>query len=250
MDNAGFSNTFSFNRFFYLRSHVTDNRAGAVMHYIGVMRQGHVTLETEDLTISASAGEAFYIPCGCRYVSRWEDAALVRFDSLGFHLFPDGQNRRYLLQKLPMNEARMALCDRIAEEGAINCRSVGTLYQLLSELLPEMVSEPTDPRAAIVEKAAAYMVLHPECSAKELARHCSTSQSGLYAAFQLSAGITPVEMKHRIQTDKAVNLLTTTDLSVEEISDRLGFSSAAYFRRVLHQTTGKTPREIRKTALF
>ena len=57
-------------------------------------------------------------------------------------------------------------------------------------------------------------------------------------------------MKHRLQTEKAVTLLTATDLSVEEISSQLGFSSAAYFRRVLRQITGKTPREIRKTAVF
>ena len=48
--------------------------------------------------------------------------------------------------------------------------------------------------------------------------------------------------------DYAGNLLTTTDASVQEISDRLGFSSGSYFRKVLRSYTGKTPGQIRKHA--
>jgi len=250
MDNAGFSNRFRFVSISFAKRHVTDNRGGVDRHFIGYMRQGHVTLETEGRTVTARAGEAFYIPSGCRYISRWEDAENIRFESFGFMLFPDRTNRHYPLQKLYPDAEGFRLLDALAENPEVSCRSVGLLFTFLGRMLPRMESEPLDARAAIVEKAVSYMAQNLEFSAQELARHCSTSQSGLYAAFQQSAGITPVEMKHRLQAERAVTLLTTTDLSVEEISSQLGFSSAAYFRRVLRQITGKTPREIRKASLY
>ncbi len=37
------------------------------------------------------------------------------------------------------------------------------------------------------------------------------------------------------------------DASIEEISERLGFETAIYFRRLFKAQTGKTPCEYRKT---
>ena len=41
-----------------------------------------------------------------------------------------------------------------------------------------------------------------------------------------------------------------TDKKIEEISSMLNFSSSSYFRKILKQHTGKTPREIRKNRGF
>ena len=35
-------------------------------------------------------------------------------------------------------------------------------------------------------------------------------------------------------------------MSIEEISDRLGFQSTAYFRKIMKEYKGKAPAEIRK----
>jgi transcriptional regulator GlxA family with amidase domain len=45
-------------------------------------------------------------------------------------------------------------------------------------------------------------------------------------------------------------MLTTTNKSVQEISDILGFSSTSYFRKILKLYTDKTPLKIRKEAVF
>ena len=44
----------------------------------------------------------------------------------------------------------------------------------------------------------------------------------------------------------AVRELEHTSLSVEEISDKLGFPNTAYFRKIVKRYTGKTPSVIRK----
>ena len=72
------------------------------------------------------------------------------------------------------------------------------------------------------------------------------SESGIYAFFKSYGGTTPIEVKNRILINRAVDLLTTTDLSVEEICSRVGFCNAAYFRKQLRRVTGKTPHEIRR----
>ena len=63
--------------------------------------------------------------------------------------------------------------------------------------------------------------------------------------FRREVGLTPVRYRHTLLVQEAMGLLLRTNLTVEEISDRLGFSSSCYFRRVFSSIAGKTPREIR-----
>ena len=72
--------------------------------------------------------------------------------------------------------------------------------------------------------------------------------SALYHIFKTENNLTPNELIQKIRCDKAVVLLTTTNKSIQEISDILEFSSTSYFRKVLYRYTQKTPKEIRKTS--
>lgn len=249
MDDARFSTTFLFRTFTFGPRHHTDNRAGVDRHFVGFLRRGNARFVTETGEVPVREGEAFYIPSGCRYESFWTDPEAVCFDSFGFQLLPGTGAVRYPLQILPADGEILALLEELHSHQAVDCRSVGALYRLLGLALPRMRSLPSCRRAALVEEAARYMTDHWDCSAQELSRHLGVSASGLYAAFQY-AGTTPVEMKHRLQAERAERLLTTTDLSVEEISAALGFSSSAYFRRVFFSVTGRTPRQARKDRAF
>ena len=72
------------------------------------------------------------------------------------------------------------------------------------------------------------------------------SESSLYAFFRSYANTTPVQVKNAMLVERAVTLLGSTDLPIEVISDRVGFQSVAYFRRLLRAHTGKTPGAIRR----
>ena len=97
-----------------------------------------------------------------------------------------------------------------------------------------------------IELARKYMAEHTNAKISDVAKHCSMSQSGIYLLFKQNLNQTPNEVRLEIICDKAVELLSTTALSVQEISDRLGFSSTSYFRKTLKAHTGKAPLEIRK----
>jgi len=132
----------------------------------------------------------------------------------------------------------------------VNSLSVGLLYTLFGLAEKHMAVEIIDRHNDIVEQAMLYMHRHNKVCAEDIARHCGISISTLYYAFRHSIKKTPLEVWHEIQCQKATDMLTGTDLSVEEISGSLGFSSSSHMRRILLQKTGKTPREIRRSGMF
>ncbi|MCP9482024.1 AraC family transcriptional regulator [Shimia sp. CNT1-13L.2] len=62
------------------------------------------------------------------------------------------------------------------------------------------------------------------------------------------AGLTAADMLNQMIQHEARTLLTRSDLPMNEIADRLGFGSAAYFSRFSQQHFGAAPSQIRKTA--
>jgi len=44
----------------------------------------------------------------------------------------------------------------------------------------------------------------------------------------------------------ALHLLSSTDMTIEEISEECGFSSSNYFRKVFKNITKASPKELRK----
>ena len=74
------------------------------------------------------------------------------------------------------------------------------------------------------------------------------SESAFYATFKKTTGLTPIEKKHAIQAQKAEILLKTTNLSIEDICDKIGFNSVKHFRNVMLKRYNQTPFQIRKGA--
>lgn len=61
------------------------------------------------------------------------------------------------------------------------------------------------------------------------------------------AGLTAADMLNQMVQHEARNLLLRTDLPVQEIAERLGFGSAAYFSRFSQQHFGASPTQLRKS---
>ena len=102
----------------------------------------------------------------------------------------------------------------------------------------------------ITELALEYMQTHPEYHMSDVADYWGISRTSLYELFKKAIDKTPVEIKQQMLCEKASELLMTTDLSVEEISSQLGFSSSAYFRKVFKKHLDKTPLDVRKNSQF
>lgn len=249
MEGTLFRDKFLFTRYRFDRPHITDNRKGITCHYFGYMREGRARLVSADRTVEVREGDLFYLPSGLSYQSYWEGDPNVCFDSYLFDFLPEGDGGTYALQKIKQSEEAAALLARLGEyEIVTDCRTLGYFFLLFAAVRPSMEKQSASRAHTVVATALAHMEQLSELNIPELARHCRVSESGLFAAFRAEKQSTPLACFHRLQAERAVRLLTSTDLSVEEIASRLGFCSTAYFRRILHRTLGTTPREIRRAA--
>lgn len=255
MNNALFCKSFTFKTISFSGCRHTDNSRGTECHFFARMLKGKgriVTLDKKEMTVCA--GDVFYLPMGLKYHSYWSgdggDDNGVIWESYRFTLLPTRSAKNYKMQKIRVNCEDKEILDRLSKDKEVSPYSVAQLYLFWSHVLPSLSEDISDPKDILMEKAKEYISENPDFKVPELARHCGMSESGLYAFFKSRAGITPIEMKNKMKVEEAVSLLCSTDLSVEEISERLGFGTAAYFRNIVKRYTGKTPMKIRKEEEF
>lgn len=78
------------------------------------------------------------------------------------------------------------------------------------------------------------------------AAHMSNmSRSHFHAVFKQITGKTYIEFLNNLRVKHADKLLKTTDLEIEAIAFRSGFTSVSHFYKVFKETTGTTPKKIR-----
>ena len=255
MEQLLFCKAFAFQTIRMKSFHHTDNSSGIHSHYIARMRSGSGIIRAisgEELHLHP--GDIFYLPAGLQYHSYWTinetGDRSVSWESYGFTHFPIPNETRYNMQKISPSIEAIQWLDRLSQDQTVSPASVGYLYLFLSEVLPHLRISELNPKIALLHTAFDYIRRNESFTVSELARACSISESGLYALFRDYAHTTPIEIKHRITAERAVTLLTTTDLPVEMIASDLGICSSAFLRRILKKQTGLTPSQIRKEAKF
>ena len=246
MENFELYSSFAFKNYHRTSGKHTDSSAGCAYHYIGYLYRGSARIISEKDTLELQAGDLFYIPKGCRYHSYWYDGA--NFDSFAFSAIPQKEHISYCLQKLDMTQEVKILHKELAADRTVSPGSVATLYKLLWVLMPTMRQHTYDKGGVLARTISNAIYEQPDVSTEAIAKKCGVSQSTVYHLLKKELGKTPNRLRQEAKCQQAVRLLTCTDLSVEEISVRLGFSSSSYMRKLLHSTTGKTPLQLRKAA--
>lgn len=80
-----------------------------------------------------------------------------------------------------------------------------------------------------------------ELSAKFLTDRLAMSRASLYNKVKALTGMGVNDYINRIRIERSVHLLTTTDMSINEISYETGFSYPRYFSTSFKQMKGMTP---------
>lgn len=114
-------------------------------------------------------------------------------------------------------------------------------YILLKSMIRPDLSES-------MQKAVDYISgnLQTELSVKSISKEINVSKSVLYKNFHAHLGCTVSEYIHTKRIERAMELITDTDLSIEEISQRVGFSSASYFSKIFKKQIGMSPLKYKK----
>lgn len=246
MNDTVFCTNFVFNEYCYPETYHRDNSHGVDYHYIGRIKHGRGRILAERQTLEIGENEMFYIPKGCKYHSYWIAEGYVKFDSIGFLYFPTAAPNGYTLQKIPYDEALFAAFRPLSEDKSVNAASIGALYRLLGLLEPILLPASTKREVAVYENLLLLMERNPHMTIPEYAALCKVSESLLYHYVKQVANKTPNRLRQEVLCKKASALLSTTGYTVEQICDTLGFSSAAYFRKVFESVYQKTPSAVRK----
>jgi transcriptional regulator GlxA family with amidase domain len=105
-----------------------------------------------------------------------------------------------------------------------------------------------DPSVHRVQDWLAEHVSEP-ASLAELAEVGRTSVRSLTRAFKAATGITPRAYQQLLRLELATHLVSDSDLSLEVIAAKSGFSDARHFRRVWLEHFGTPPSRAREQAL-
>ena len=244
LNNTIFSTSFLFKKHHCHGYRQVDNTNGIEINYLALMLCGEGRLTLDGREVKILPGDVFYIPEGCRYTSHWRGTPDYEFVSLGFRFMATDGNQ-YEAQVIDAAEEAKLITD-IYEMGAPCPTSIALLYTVIARLLPKMKQASAGRGAELVAKGERMIALHPEFKIPDIARECAVSESALYAAFKNHSPKSMNELKKEVLIKRSAELLSTTDLSVEEISQRLYFSSGAYFRKCFKEYFGYSPREMRK----
>lgn len=136
--------------------------------------------------------------------------------------------------------------------GATAAQDVARLFALQwhqEGLAPFIVFEGrTDHGDAEIEAAQAWLATHFSVAnpVDEVVRRSRLAERTFKRRFSAATGLTPIDYVQRLRVEDAKRRLERTSAAVDEISWRVGYEDAAFFRRLFRRTTGMAPGAYRK----
>jgi len=99
-----------------------------------------------------------------------------------------------------------------------------------------------------VSEISAYVKASPEVehTIKLLCKKSNLSPAKLQEGFKFMFGRTVSDFVRHVRLEKAVHLLSTTDLTISEIVYTVGLTSRSYFCKIFKQSHKCSPKEFRK----
>lgn len=169
--------------------------------------------------------------------------------TLGYLFFgPMKTSYNFPAEKLHNELALQAEYDALPSVSLDQSSSIANLAQILiSHILTENMLKPDS--SEVATKAVAYIQenLEKNLSIKLISQSINVSKSVLYKKFHDRFHCTVGEYINKKRVEQSRKLLITTALSMEEISQQCGFSSASYFTKIFKQHMGITPLKFKKS---
>ena len=251
MNSVLLQSKFNFNHFRFSKFKYTDSRSGAAYNYLAYMIKGNAKIITRKENIIINEGDIFFIPKNLSYQSYWYGNDEIEFISLGFIEIDSKEYAEIKLQSVPATEEIADSMINVPTNGKeISCDILYKFYYAFSLSLKTLEKSHIKTKITLVEKIKDSIKDNPFCSLSEVSLQCNISEPYMYALFRKNQSYSPNDYRQKVLCEMAIDMLITTDKSVEEICSDLKFSSSSYFRKILKKHIGLTPREIRRQNIF
>lgn len=231
------------NKFLSMHRYKTEN--GFVAPHIGFIEAGSVLLKFEDFSLEANEGDVIFIPPKLPYSSEWNGTPEI--DMFVLEVETDLLDSLYIPAQVISLPTLSAAFESLHKKAfSEECEAaLSELFFILGTAKKRLsVYRQGQNKATECAKAYIEQNLTEIFSVEKLATLCNLSQSRFFALFKEENGMSPINYKNFLRIKKGMIYLKRDKLSVEEICERLNFSSPAYFRRLLKKFTGKTPSQI------
>jgi len=221
-------------------------------YFFMYIESGICTMEVSDKHLTAYPGEIIFIPeettvklsfdnekkqsCTGQVLHVRFFAGVNKYDYLP-QIFKPTKKMVKLLKEIPVGNNNKHI--------EINCKYLANVYTFLN-LSTELLIKNSIKQIIIIEKAMDYIKNNLGCAVDDIVKECNISRCYLFKIFKEKLGTTPIKIKQKFQAEKGEKLLTTTNLSIEEIANEVGLESVAHFRNVFYSRFFTSPGKYRK----
>jgi AraC-like DNA-binding protein len=218
-----------------LRRHI---HAGPTLRYIGI------TMSLAQL----ESGFGIALPTLRPEVRALADGGLHEPVAIEFHM--TGEQKQAVDTLLaPQVDPRLKHIFNDAKLTELACLSVNWL--LLDGPNGRRMPFLRDRESQALEQAAMIMAndVADQSSIRDICRRVGLNRNKLATGFHERFGMTPGRYRQKQRLRRAAELVASTNLSVFEVSQEVGFSSQSSFARAFKDEFGETPRSYRASAL-
>lgn len=241
-------------------------------HVLLYIREGAFYVTEDEIDYEITCGNAIFLKAGLRHYGKIPVPGGTEWYFIHFFLNQDSTdlpvfcpsmqplpcNKRleyqlplpkmlYSLRDTELEESIMAIPQLYHSDAANRGWEINALtYRLLNQIAK---SGNPNPKDTLSDSICEYLSRHKfePFSSADLEQEFFLSYKHMASVFKKEKQMTMQQYHTTLRMQQACNLLTSTLLSVSEISAMLGFSDMLYFSRCFHQYSGQSPTVYRQT---
>jgi AraC-like DNA-binding protein len=147
---------------------------------------------------------------------------------------------------LAANPRRVATQPVIAPRAALRIR----ILELIALLHRSMRNTTRDGQVGVLESARVGILTHAteKIDWRAMARRYGLGYATFRRQFKQMTGRSPLDYQIQVRLNRAAEMLKSSSLTVQEVSQRLGYTHVHFFSRQFKKRFGKAPQQFREAA--
>lgn len=221
--------------------------------------EGKVHYQVEDRVMQLTKGDLLFIPS--MYTRSWKNdkdeehrkyTVVFEKSEKAYQSFIENEIVSFKPRKSAYYEQRLTflneqwLSKRVLHEEL----SQNILLELLIMIAQEKAEWHTSPvKESSVQEMQEYILQHyrRNITIEELADLIGVTPNYVTVLFKEVLSITPIQYLHQTRINNAWVLISTTKMTIKEISEHLGYCDQSYFNRMFKKWMGIPPSQMKKT---
>ncbi len=235
----------------------SNNTVGRLDYYLLYIKEGSLTLYLPQEQKHIDEGKFIIIPPHTPY--KYSNNGKGKIDYLWVHFTGSAVEKRlaeYGIEKFPKINVTapsetvltrfQSIFDACAKQDGFRQREISVLFERLLISLARRINGANTARG--MYSSISYVMTHygQKIKVSDLAKSENLSVSRFCAVFKAQMGISAVEFITKTRLSAACELLLSTDYSITEIANTVGFSDSHFFSKTFTKKLGVTPSDYRK----